>query len=130
MLAWTMGVRSHIFIYDRNNCSFHIVDKCILKYCEQKTLSAIIDFIGRIGRIRHKETDRNRTGLTSRFFCPKQRTHLTAVGFEPTPLRTGALSQCLTPLGQTVDDRRKKKVGMAAKAASHIRGSRPCPGLG
>ena len=27
---------------------------------------------------------------------------LTAVGFEPTPLRTGALSQRLRPLGQTV----------------------------
>ena len=27
---------------------------------------------------------------------------LTAVGFEPTPLRTGALSQGLRPLGQTV----------------------------
>ena len=27
---------------------------------------------------------------------------VTAVGFEPTPLRTGALSQRLTPLGQTV----------------------------
>ena len=28
--------------------------------------------------------------------------HMTAVGFEPTPLRTGALSQRLRPLGQTV----------------------------
>ena len=27
---------------------------------------------------------------------------VTAVGFEPTPLRTGALSQRLRPLGQTV----------------------------
>ena len=27
---------------------------------------------------------------------------MTAVGFEPTPLRTGALSQRLRPLGQTV----------------------------
>ena len=27
---------------------------------------------------------------------------LTAVGFEPTPFRTGALSQRLRPLGQTV----------------------------
>ena len=30
------------------------------------------------------------------------RKEMTAVGFEPTPLRTGALSQRLTPLGQTV----------------------------
>ena len=30
------------------------------------------------------------------------RTEMTAVGFEPTPLRTGALSQRLRPLGQTV----------------------------
>ena len=30
------------------------------------------------------------------------RSKLTAVGFEPTPLRTGALSQRLRPLGQTV----------------------------
>ena len=29
---------------------------------------------------------------------------MTAVGFEPTPLRTGALSQRLRPLGQTVAD--------------------------
>ena len=29
-------------------------------------------------------------------------TSVTAVGFEPTPLRTGALSQRLRPLGQTV----------------------------
>ena len=28
--------------------------------------------------------------------------HLTAVGFEPTPLRNGALSHRLRPLGQTV----------------------------
>ena len=28
--------------------------------------------------------------------------NVTAVGFEPTPLRTGALSQRLRPLGQTV----------------------------
>ena len=31
-----------------------------------------------------------------------QRFKMTAVGFEPTPLRTGALSQRLRPLGQTV----------------------------
>ena len=28
---------------------------------------------------------------------------MTAVGFEPTPLRTGAWSQRIRPLGQTVD---------------------------
>ena len=28
---------------------------------------------------------------------------MTAVGFEPTPLRTGTLSQRLRPFGQTVD---------------------------
>ena len=32
----------------------------------------------------------------------KQIAEMTAVGFEPTPLRTGALSQRLRPLGQTV----------------------------
>ena len=31
-----------------------------------------------------------------------QGSEVTAVGFEPTPLRTGALSQRLRPLGQTV----------------------------
>jgi len=31
----------------------------------------------------------------------KFRKKMTAVGFEPTPLRTGALSQRLRPLGQT-----------------------------
>ena len=31
-----------------------------------------------------------------------QRAKMTAVGFEPTPLRTGAWSQRLRPLGQTV----------------------------
>ena len=34
------------------------------------------------------------------FDCPIDK--VTAVGFEPTPLRTGALSQRLRPLGQTV----------------------------
>ena len=33
---------------------------------------------------------------------PEPFEELTAVGFEPTPLRTGALSQRLRPLGQTV----------------------------
>ena len=34
---------------------------------------------------------------------PRRCVHeMTAVGFEPTPLRTGALSQRLRPLGQTV----------------------------
>ena len=33
---------------------------------------------------------------------PWQIAKVTAVGFEPTPLRTGALSQRLRPLGQTV----------------------------
>ena len=32
----------------------------------------------------------------------RARKYVTAVGFEPTPLRTGALSQRLRPLGQTV----------------------------
>ena len=34
--------------------------------------------------------------------CRPIGTRVTAVGFEPTPLRTGALSQRLRPLGQTV----------------------------
>ena len=33
---------------------------------------------------------------------PKHQPRMTPVGFEPTPLRTGALSQRLRPLGQTV----------------------------
>ena len=36
---------------------------------------------------------------------PKDR-EVTAVGFEPTPFRTGALSQRLRPLGQTVSGSR------------------------
>ena len=34
--------------------------------------------------------------------CETRHGMLTAVGFEPTPLRTGALNQRLRPLGQTV----------------------------
>ena len=33
---------------------------------------------------------------------PLMKSEMTAVGFEPTPLRTGAWSQRLRPLGQTV----------------------------
>ena len=39
-------------------------------------------------------------------FKMKARDKLTAVGFEPTPLRNGALSHRLRPLGQTVLPRR------------------------
>ena len=39
----------------------------------------------------------------------EQRTCVTAVGFEPTPLRTGALSQRLRPLGQTVMPCRRRQ---------------------
>ena len=41
--------------------------------------------------------------------APKRNTEVTAVGFEPTPLRTGALSQRLRPLGQTVIIQFEKK---------------------
>ena len=40
---------------------------------------------------------------------------MTAVGFEPTPLRTGAWSQRLRPLGQTVlEVHRTPRVGVRA----------------
>ena len=38
-------------------------------------------------------------------FADKSESHVTDVGFEPTPLRTGARSQRLRPLGQTVFNR-------------------------
>ena len=45
---------------------------------------------------------------------------MTAVGFEPTPLRTGALSQRLRPLGQTVLD----GVKTDSRSARHTRTQR------
>ena len=44
--------------------------------------------------------------------------YMTAVGFEPTPLRTGALSQRLRPLGQTVLVSEK----LACKYQTHVLG--------
>ena len=48
---------------------------------------------------------------------------VTAVGFEPTPLRTGALSQRLRPLGQTVSPSKRAPEGRAPKRtpATHAR---------
>ena len=43
-------------------------------------------------------------------------TSVTAVGFEPTPLRTGALSQRLRPLGQTVLFVESRAPSLAAQA--------------
>ncbi len=40
--------------------------------------------------------------VTHWLYFLQTKTKVTAVGFEPTPLRTGALSQRLRPLGQTV----------------------------
>ena len=40
--------------------------------------------------------------VTHWLYFLQAKTKVTAVGFEPTPLRTGALSQRLRPLGQTV----------------------------
>ena len=42
---------------------------------------------------------------------------MTAVGFEPTPLRTGALSQRLRPLGQTVLSAYQLLLSLEAKQA-------------
>ena len=39
-----------------------------------------------------------------------EKTKVTAVGFEPTPLRTAALTQRLRPLGHTVDICTRKKM--------------------
>ena len=38
-------------------------------------------------------------------FAAKRESQVTAVGFEPTPLRTGAWSRCLRQLGQIVFNR-------------------------
>ncbi len=64
-----------------------------------------------------------RAALSTRAAAPQQRSapravhatnRVTAVGFEPTPLRTGALSQRLRPLGQTVS------VAVSADAAAAL----------
>ena len=57
---------------------------------------------------------------------------LTAVGFEPTPLRTGALSQRLRPLGQTVmlTKHPSKGLNLETKMTRRIAGSGSiCPQL-
>ena len=52
---------------------------------------------------------------------------MTAVGFEPTPLRTGAWSQRLRPLGQTVHGLRNAGLAWLAGRTRHHATGRPPP---
>ena len=49
--------------------------------------------------------------VVARTPAQQSRNAMTAVGFEPTPFRTGALSQRLRPLGQTVSYSLRVRLG-------------------
>ncbi len=76
-----------------------------------------------------QSTDALRLNYNSLIRYAVPRNNLTAVGFEPTPLRTGALSQRLRPLGQTVLIRRLRLCNKVRNCLDLIAGTEnhaPC----
>ena len=80
--------------------------------------------LGETAQARRRRVPQHELGAQSHVHGPGPRAHarqsrkVTAVGFEPTPLRTGAWSQRLRPLGQTV-------LGVSLAKSSSLTVARP-----